>query len=278
MDYGACDVSSDVLVSMCETFYRNKVCVTAEQRADIERETRHQSQCNRWFEERRNRITASNAKTITCMRVTTSTTSKVRQLLYPRSTSTDAMDWGKAQEVFAKAKYENLMLVKVDSSGLWVDSENPFLAASPDGIVNLSLTSSYVVEIKCPYNARHLTSIREACEAGKIPLAINSTGEFYLPPAHAHFFQVQLQLQCCDMDRCDYVVFIPNDIAHVTVRRDREFMSNIIPKLRLFYMDCILPELVDSRAQRGLPLREPQRIIDARKEKEAKTAKGNYKK
>ncbi len=65
------------------------------------------------------------------------------------------------------------------------------------------------------------------------------------------------------MQRCDYVVFLPSDMEIVTLERDSDFMATILPKLKEFYMDCMLPELTDSRIRRGLPIREPRRILDA---------------
>jgi len=37
--------------------------------------------------------------------------------------------------------------------------------------------------------------------------------------------------------------------------KNNEFWKKIEPLLIKFYMDCLLPELIDSRFDRGLPLR-----------------------
>ena len=37
------------------------------------------------------------------------------------------------------------------------------------------------------------------------------------------------------------------------------------PLLKRFYEDCLVPEIIDSRAARNMPIREPQYVIEARK-------------
>jgi hypothetical protein len=39
------------------------------------------------------------------------------------------------------------------------------------------------------------------------------------------------------------------------ITKHDEFYMKIEPRLTKFYMECLLPELIDSRFDRGLPLR-----------------------
>lgn len=39
------------------------------------------------------------------------------------------------------------------------------------------------------------------------------------------------------------------------ITKNNEFWMKIEPRLIQFYMECLLPELIDSRFDRGLPLR-----------------------
>ena len=46
----------------------------------------------------------------------------------------------------------------------------------------------------------------------------------------------------------------------------------MLPKLHEFYMKCMLPELVDPRKRRSMPLREPDFVISAQERKQARDA------
>jgi len=39
------------------------------------------------------------------------------------------------------------------------------------------------------------------------------------------------------------------------IYKNYDFWKKIEPQLEKFYMECLLPELIDSRFDRGLPLR-----------------------
>lgn len=50
----------------------------------------------------------------------------------------------------AKPKFETMYNLKVLPTSLFVDFNLPFLAASPDGLIE----NDAIVEIKCPYSAK----------------------------------------------------------------------------------------------------------------------------
>ena len=43
-----------------------------------------------------------------------------------------------------------------------------------------------------------------------------------------------------------------------TISFDPEFWSEVLETISAFYLDCVLPELVDPRAPRGQKVREPE--------------------
>lgn len=58
------------------------------------------------------------------------------------------------------------------------------------------------------------------------------------------------------------------------IERDDDFFEqNMKEKLCKFYLNCILPELLDPRHTRSLEIRNPQYILDAIKMKSDKKAK-----
>ena len=48
-----------------------------------------------------------------------------------------------------------------------------------------------------------------------------------------------------------------------TVDYDPEFWLDLQETLSAFYLDCILPEIVDPRAPRGLKIREPKYLSES---------------
>lgn len=86
--------------------------------------------------------------------------------------------WGQKYEPVAARFYEKLKQTKIHEFGLIAHDTIPFLAASPDGITD----DGIMVEIKCPY-------VRQV-DVG-IPFV--------------YWVQVQIQLEVCDLEYCDYI-------------------------------------------------------------------------
>ena len=103
---------------------------------------------------------------------------------------------GKKYEDIAILIYEHRYKVNIEEFGLVMHPKYSFLAASPDGIVGKykpdkkSLTElvGRMVEIKCPTR-------REIITSGEI--------KDNICPIY-YWVQVQLQLECCNLDKCDF--------------------------------------------------------------------------
>lgn len=102
---------------------------------------------------------------------------------------------GKKYEKIATMIYENMMDVKIGEFGLILHPTIDFLGASPDGIaLNCTLDGKFsplvgrMLEIKCPLS-------REIQKEGK------EDGEIC---PHYYWVQVQQQLECCDLEECDF--------------------------------------------------------------------------
>ena len=95
----------------------------------------------KWHEERRKRITASNVGQIAKRKPTTKVASKVKQLLYSKFQGNRATDWGLLQEDVSRTEYLKLKQAAISpdfsiaNSGLVVSVTNPRLAASPNRLV-----------------------------------------------------------------------------------------------------------------------------------------------
>ena len=87
---------------------------------------------------------------------------------------------------------------------------------------------------------------------------------------HKYYFQIQGQLHTTRRLYCIFVMWTPNQSFKVTVfLRDDKFWNDLMePKITRFFMECMLPELADSRHNRNLQIREAEFIIHARKSAE----------
>ena len=147
-----------------------------------------------WYAFRWNLITASNAyKALDSQ-------ASINQLIYekcqPLKTFEDndseikmvntntAMHWGQKYEPLSVMIYEDMYKSKVEDFGCIQHQVYKFLGASPDGIIIKSETGRYgrMLEIKNPVS-REITGI----------------------PKKEYWVQMQLQMEVCDLDECDFL-------------------------------------------------------------------------
>jgi putative phage-type endonuclease len=150
-----------------------------------------------WFEMRKNKITASDLGSVLGLNKHQSTHEYIIKKVFGSDFTGNVFCYhGKKYESIATKIYEYRMNVKIEEFGLLGHPTIPFLGASPDGIcgkykldgIHLSNQVGRMLEIKCPKTR-----------------SINTTGDIYdnICPAY-YFAQVQLQLECCDLDECDF--------------------------------------------------------------------------
>lgn len=133
-DYGLADPLDD---AMNEDEFSEKKIAFLEKLNKVDRDqlellTRNQNLSQEWFNERKKRLTASKFGEICNMRATTSCKVKVHNILYKPSTICKELTHGLEFEPLAKLRFQELSGLAVQSCGLFVDKEYPYLAASPD--------------------------------------------------------------------------------------------------------------------------------------------------
>jgi putative phage-type endonuclease len=144
---------------------------------------------------------------------------------------------GKKYEEIATKIYEYRMNVKVDEFGLIGHPEHTFIGASPDGICgkykhNQTHLSSFVgrmLEIKCPVTRK-----------------IKLTGDILDICPIYYWCQVQLQLQCCGLDLCDFwqcrILEYPNKQDFINDTDNNEPFKSISTKLEKGCVIQLLPK------------------------------------
>ena len=105
-------------------------------------------------------------------------------------------------------------------------SEYPFIGASPDGYVTCSCHGKSLIEVKCPYRCRD-KSIEAVANDKDFCLTLED-GEYYLDDDHAYFYQVQCQLNVCEIDKCHFVFLSPNEVVCIEIIRDQLFFEECL--------------------------------------------------
>ena len=102
---------------------------------------------------------------------------------------------------------------EVGDCWLFINSLYPTLGASPDGIISCDCHGVGTLEIKCPYCSKDCTP-ETAVECNKItfPECDTDGDGFKVKEDSAYYYQVQAQLNICDLQYGDFVVWTPHGI------------------------------------------------------------------
>ncbi len=140
-----------------------------------------------WYRFRYNHLTASNAWKAF------GTQSSQNELIYEKcqpmitekykpSLNESPMTWGHKYEPLTVKVYEEINKTTISDFGCIEHKTYPFLAASPDGIVTGNNNYGRMIEIK-----------------NVVSREINGI------PKKDYYIQMQLQMEVCDLDECDFV-------------------------------------------------------------------------
>lgn len=225
----------------------------SQNRREIEKETQQQSDCEKWLQLRSKLLTASNFGKV-CRAKKTSYSNYVKTILYSAGLSTKATEYGKMNESVALAQLEKQLDIKISGCGLFIHPEIPILAATPDGILN---DGEGIVEIKCPSSMAEVDPEIAALSKKLTYFKVNNDVATF-NKIHAYYYQVQGQLEITGRSYCLFGMWTSSKfpLKVVKIVRDKEFFNkNMKEKLIFFYENCIIPELIDPRVARGMPIR-----------------------
>jgi len=165
-----------------------KVEILKDKIAFLKEQEQPEQKTKEWYQFRYNLITASNLWKVF------GTESQVNSLIYEKckplqeishdSLQSGPLFWGIKYEPVTVMIYEDMFHTKVDDFGCIKHEKYPFIGASPDGI-NVDETNirfGRMAEIKNIYN-REITGI----------------------PKKEYWIQMQLQMEVCKLETCDFV-------------------------------------------------------------------------
>ena len=188
-----------------------------------------------WYQARIGKVTASRAGAVLGVSKFQTREGLMREMVqeyYGEKlyASSPALQWGNDHEDTAIAKYESLTGNLVVSTGLHASGEYPWLAASPDGLVEGEAEPG-LLEVKCPYSQQLAT----------------------LEENQGYYVQVQIQLFVTGRAWCDFFCWTPKGYHKERVLPDRDYMAEILPKLAAFqaeYVAVLADEELSSRYRR----------------------------
>lgn len=114
-------------------------------------------------------------------------------------------------------------------SHIWV----PHLA---DSVVFCACHSLGIVEVKCPYFARDML-LTDAPDSSSTHFCLECLQDrsLHLNPAHAYYYQCQLQLIVTKYSYCDFVTWTQRSIHVECMHLDDAFLENCLPAAKHFF-------------------------------------------
>ncbi len=221
--------------------------LTQEDSRNIEKSTRDQRDNPLWHEQRLGRLIASSFHDILVRK--SNYDSLIKQLLSKKDIShIPAIQWGVEHEDQAREAYtlkvtDQHEKFQCSQVGLVINTNYPHLGASPDGYVTCNCCGNGLIEIKCPFSVKD----------GEPHLLQDKKGSFMdkkgLIKSHKYYTQVQGQLEICERNYCDFIVWTPNGLYIERIYKDVKFIERLFQKLTKFFVEQFLPELMTRKLQ-----------------------------
>ncbi|XP_046143605.1 uncharacterized protein LOC114881203 [Osmia bicornis bicornis] len=223
-------------------------------RHNIEAETCDQAKSEKWIAYCKKLLTASHFGKVCQLRKNTLRGNTIKSIMYPQIQYLRSLEYGRENEANALGQLETELGIQILPCGLFIDAVVPYLGATPDGLVD----DDTIVEVKCPKSAKDL-SPAEAIE--QLPVMRRIFRDAEMNKIHHYYYQVQGQLHITNKQCALFCLWTKKGIKITKVQRDDRFWATEMEqKLKRFYEDSMLPEIIDSRFNRQQPIREPAYI------------------
>jgi hypothetical protein len=247
----------------CDSFVE-LLMFESDAQSQLAKDTTSQASSPLWHSHREGRLTASVMHDVVShvhkAEVVGTITSVVKLVMGENTPfSSKATEHGKMNEPVARKEFSITMRKQhknfsISETGLWVSMENPFIASSPDGLVNCACCGTGVVEIKCPYTDSLLSVFDYALkgtshsQAQHKTVVIVENGQCVINKKHKYYTQMQVQMMCCEVSYCYLVIATQaeaDNMRFFKVEKDEQLCSEIIRKAKIFYKQVIFEKLLE---------------------------------
>lgn len=223
-------------------------------RSDIEKKTRCGANPDLRSDLVRKTIPSEFFGRICKMRASTSRKTIVKEILYPSGKSMCIKHY--IQEEMPRIRDEVCYELAAQSSecGVLIDEGESYLVTSPTAL----LDEDGLLEIYCPYTAKDMTP-EEAIEkgVGDLHKIFRRDDITQMNESHNFYFNIQGALHIAQRGYCIFVVGTRKGMHWVGVYRDDDFwLKKMEGPLRAFYFDSFMFEVIDSRFERGMSIRD----------------------
>ncbi|XP_016665113.1 uncharacterized protein LOC107885888 [Acyrthosiphon pisum] len=118
-----------------------------------------------------------------------------------------------------------------------------------DGLIG----SNSITEIKCPYSVKDSDTLEQALQEKKLPYISEKNGVYQLRKDHHYYFQIQGQMHITERHKCYFFIYTPEWTHLEIIHYDDVFWSKTMEKkLKLFYEECLLREIIDPQYYKRL--------------------------
>lgn len=220
----------------CSTFYESFVALSPEKTNSLEQLTQEQSSSHLWHDARKIRITASSAKKVP---VRGNPLNFLQHHIYPRFHGNEATRHGVAGEALAVKWLEECGFTVARSGTVLCPSE-PWLSASPDGLLN----TGELLEVKCPFlrDGEDLEGVFQKRFDVKM---VDGVPQLQPNGPRGFYTQVQLGMFCTSLRACKLLIWSASKQILLHVPYNEAFCVNTVARLRSFYFKHMLPYVTD---------------------------------
>jgi hypothetical protein len=224
---------------------------------------------DQWHKLRACRVTASNFGSVHMTNTYSSPSDLLRSLLWPAKFDSRAMRYGSLNEKVALGRFSEYLSghaahpdlpMYLDEPGIWLCSEHPYLAGSPDGVLYETIA---VLEMGEGLQAQYFRCRRSLIEI-KTPYKLRTRdlgAEFYASYRQrngrntripcAYYDQIQGNMHIMGLGYCYFIVLAPTGYQVILEPYDPIYTcQSLLPSLQRYWFDVVLPAF-DERDRLG---------------------------
>lgn len=204
----------------------------------------------KWF--RIGKISATTFKYVCRTNLTNPSMHTIKTICYPsaKELTVPAVEYGKKYESVAIEQFRRFQAthghvnVEITTVGLCTNPEKPYFVSTPDAFYCCDCCRPFIIEVKCPYVLKNNGKIEKLLSMKDPYIKLNDDNKYEVNHKHQYYFQIQMQLYTCQLDRAKFIIWSNEEILILKVERSHEFWIENAIKAEQFFFDIIMPELL----------------------------------